>query len=73
MASTTMMKGKVASTLAGVAPPSEPSDQKVMSRNARSSATKIIRPVSAPLIAATAIPARMSVVVEVAPSFVAIT
>ncbi|MNL37079.1 hypothetical protein D3C87_1592000 [compost metagenome] len=73
MASTTTMKGKVARTLAGVAPPSEPRDQKVMSRSARSSATKIIRPVSAPLIAATAMPARISVVVEVAPSLVAMT
>ena len=57
--------------LAQVAPDSEPSVQKVTSRNCRSSAMNTRRPVSAPASAPIASPPSSSMAIEVRPPFVA--
>ena len=62
-----MMIGATAPIFCQVAPASEPSDQKVRSRNCRSSAMKISMPVKAIAMAASAMPASSMVATEVRP------
>ena len=66
-----MKKGVTAVTTGQVAPPTLPSIQKVMLRSWSSSAMKVSRPVIAPAVAFTAIPASISVVTSVWPCVLA--